>query len=38
VLWIGQVAVVTMPVEIDVTNADAICDDLLSVLNQDRAA
>jgi anti-anti-sigma factor len=34
VLWIGRVAVVTLPVEIDVTNADAVREDLLSVLNQ----
>jgi len=34
VLWIGQVAVVTLPVEIDVTNADVVRDDLLSVMNQ----
>jgi len=34
VLWVGQVAVVTLPVEIDVTNADSVRDDLLSVLNQ----
>jgi anti-sigma B factor antagonist len=34
VLWIGQVAVVTLPTEIDVTNADAVREDLLSVLNQ----
>jgi anti-sigma B factor antagonist len=34
VLWIGRVAVVTLPVEIDVTNADAIREDLLFVLNQ----
>lgn len=33
-LWIGQVAVVTLPAEIDVTNADMIREDLLSVLNQ----
>ena len=33
-LWIGRVAVVTLPVEIDVTNADAVREDLLSVLNQ----
>ncbi len=33
VLWIGQVAVVSLPVEIDVTNADAIREDLLAVLN-----
>ena len=37
VLWIGQVAVVTLPAEIDVTNADAIRDELLAVLNR-RAA
>lgn len=34
VLWIGQVAVVTLPTEIDVTNADAVREDLLSVVNQ----
>jgi anti-sigma B factor antagonist len=34
VLWIGQVAVVTLPVEIDVTNADAVRDELQSVMNQ----
>jgi len=33
VLWIGQVAVVQLPVEIDVTNVDAIREDLLDVLN-----
>ncbi len=33
VLWIGQVAVVTLPMEIDVTNAGAIREDLLAVLN-----
>ena len=33
-LWIGRVAVVTLPVEIDVTNAAAIREDLLFVLNQ----
>jgi anti-sigma B factor antagonist len=32
-LWIGQVAVVTLPAEIDVTNADMVREDLLSVLN-----
>jgi anti-sigma B factor antagonist len=37
VLWIGQVAVVTLPAEIDVTNADAVQDNLLSVLNQGAA-
>lgn len=34
VLWIGQVAVVTLPPEIDVTNADMVREELLSVLNQ----
>ena len=34
VLWIGQVAVVTLPAEIDVTNADPIREELLAVLNQ----
>ena len=34
VLWIGQVAVVTLPEEIDVTNADAVREDLLSVMSQ----
>jgi anti-anti-sigma factor len=34
VLWIGQTAVVTLPAEIDITNADQIREDLLSVLNQ----
>jgi anti-sigma B factor antagonist len=34
VLWIGQVAVVTLPAEIDVTIADAVRDELLAILNQ----
>jgi anti-sigma B factor antagonist len=34
VLWIGQVAVVTLPTEIDLTNADLVQEELLSVLNQ----
>jgi anti-anti-sigma factor len=34
VLWIGQVAVVTLPAEIDVTNADTVREELLSVLDQ----
>ena len=34
VLWIGQTAVMTLPAEIDITNADQIREDLLSVLNQ----
>jgi anti-sigma B factor antagonist len=34
VLWIGQVAAVTLPAEIDVTNADTVRDELLAALNQ----
>jgi anti-sigma B factor antagonist len=34
VLWIGPVAVVTLPAEIDVTNADTVQDELLAALNQ----
>jgi anti-sigma B factor antagonist len=34
VLWIGQIAVVTLPTDIDITNADQVREDLLSVLNQ----
>ena len=37
VLWIGQVAVVTLPAEIDVTNAGTVRDELLSVLTQGAA-
>src|SRR5712691_6283448 len=37
VLWIGQVAVVTLPVEIDVTNADTIREELLVVMNKGAA-
>jgi anti-sigma B factor antagonist len=37
VLRIGQVAVVTLPAEIDVTIADAVRDELLAVLNQGAA-
>jgi anti-sigma B factor antagonist len=37
VLWIGQVAVVTLPTEIDVTNADMVREELLSVLSQGAA-
>ena len=33
-LWIGQVAVVTLPEEIDVTNSDTVLDELLAALNQ----
>jgi anti-sigma B factor antagonist len=34
VLWIGQVAVVTLPGEIDVTIADSVREELLAVLAQ----
>jgi anti-anti-sigma factor len=34
VLWIDQTAVVTLPVEIDIGNADDVREELLSVLNQ----
>ena len=37
VLWIGQVAVVTLPVEIDVTNADMVREELLAVVNHGAA-
>ena len=37
VLWIGRTAVVTLPGEIDITNADQVREDLLSVLNQGAA-
>jgi len=34
VLWLGQVAVATLPVEIDLVNAGQVREDLLSVLNR----
>jgi anti-sigma B factor antagonist len=34
VLWSGQTAVVSLPEEIDITNADQVREDLLSLLNQ----
>jgi anti-sigma B factor antagonist len=34
VLWSGQIAVIRLPAEIDIANADQIREDLLSVLNQ----
>ena len=37
VLWIGLTAVVILPAEIDITNADQVREDLLSVLNQGAA-
>jgi anti-anti-sigma factor len=37
VLWIGRTAVVALPAEIDITNADQVREDLLSILNQGAA-
>jgi len=37
VLWLGQVAVVTLPAEIDVTNAGPAGEELLTALNQGAA-
>ena len=37
VLWLGQVAVATLPVEIDVANANQVREDLLTVLNRGSA-
>jgi anti-sigma B factor antagonist len=37
VLWLGRVAVVSLPVEIDLSNADQIREDLLSVVNRGAA-
>ena len=37
VLWIGRAAVATLPAEIDVTNADPIREELLSVVSQGAA-
>jgi len=34
VVWIGQVAVVSLPAEIDISNADQVRQDLLSILNR----
>ena len=34
VLWIGQVAVVTLPEEIDVTIADSVREELLAILDR----
>jgi anti-sigma B factor antagonist len=34
VLWFGQAAVATLPVEIDIANADQVREDLLTVLNR----
>jgi anti-sigma B factor antagonist len=37
VVWISKAAVVTLPVEIDIANADLVRDDLLSILNRGAA-
>ena len=37
VLWLGQVAVVRLPAEIDVTNAGPVGEELLAALNQGAA-
>jgi anti-sigma B factor antagonist len=34
VLWVGQVAVLSLPVEVDLVNADQVREDLLSLLNR----
>ena len=34
-LWVGRAAVVSLPVEIDISNADQVREDLLSVLNRE---
>lgn len=36
-LWIGQAAVVTLPAEIDMTNAEMVREELASVLDQGAA-
>ena len=36
-LWIGRAAVVTLPAEVDVTNADQVREELLAVLNRSAA-
>jgi anti-sigma B factor antagonist len=38
VVWVGQVAVVTLPAEIDTTNADQVRESLLGVVNQGAAS
>ena len=37
VVWLSKVAVVTLPVEIDIANADQVRDELLSLLNRGAA-
>jgi anti-sigma B factor antagonist len=34
VAWLGEAAVITLPEEIDISNADQVRDDLLSLLNR----
>jgi anti-sigma B factor antagonist len=34
VTWLGEAAVITLPEEIDISNADQVRDDLLSLLNR----
>jgi anti-sigma B factor antagonist len=34
VLWLGQAAVATLPMEIDIANSDQVREDLLTVLNR----
>jgi anti-sigma B factor antagonist len=36
-VWLSKVAVLTLPVEIDIANADQVRDDLLSILNRGAA-
>jgi anti-sigma B factor antagonist len=38
VSWIGQTAVIRLPAEVDITNADAIREDMLSLINQGAVA
>jgi anti-sigma B factor antagonist len=37
VVWLSKVAVITLPVEIDISNADQVREELLSVLNRGAA-
>jgi anti-sigma B factor antagonist len=34
VVWVGQLAVISLPAEIDVSNADQVREDLLSIVNR----
>jgi anti-sigma B factor antagonist len=34
-VWVGRVAVTTLPAEVDIANAEQVRDDLLSVVTQD---